>query len=89
LKSPFLWPAIVCGQHSLEVFCLGVFLAFAGQFVIAESSGGPLLQAAISLLGIILMVATAFLVSWYKGIEGRSPVTRVKSSDADLAGGEA
>ncbi len=89
LKSPFLWPAIVCGQHSLEVFCLGVFLAFAGQFVIAESSGGPLLQAAISLLGIILMVATAYLVSWYKGIEGRSPLARVKSSEADLAGGEA
>jgi hypothetical protein len=89
LKSLLLRPAIVCGQHSLEVFCLGVFLAFAGQFVIAESSGGPLLQAAISLLGIILMVATAYLVSWYKGIEGRSPVARVKSSDADLAGGEA
>ncbi len=89
LKSPLLWPAIACGQHSLEVFCLGVFLAFAGQFVIAESSGGPLLQAAVSLLGIFLMVATAFLVSWYKGIEGRSPVPRVKSSDADLAGGEA
>jgi hypothetical protein len=89
LKSPLLWPAIVCGQHSLEVFCLGVFLAFAGQFVIAESSGGPLLQAAVSLLGIILMVATAYLVSWYKGIEGRSPLARVKSPDADLAGGEA
>jgi hypothetical protein len=89
LKSPILWPAIVCGQHSLEVFCLGVFLAFAGQFVIAESSGGPLLQTAISVLGIILMVATAYLVSWYKGIEGRSPLTRVKSRDADLAGGEA
>jgi hypothetical protein len=89
LKSPILWPAIVCGQHSLEVFCLGVFLAFAGQFVIAESSGGPLLQTAISVLGIILMVATAYLVSWYKGIEGRSPLARVKSRDADLAGGEA
>ena len=89
LKSLILWPAIVCGQHSLEVFCLGVFLAFAGQFVIAESSGGPLLQTAISVIGIILMVATAYLVSWYKGIEGRSPVARVKSPDADLAGGEA
>jgi hypothetical protein len=89
LKSPILWPAIVCGQHSLEVFCLGVFLAFAGQFVIAESSGGPLLQTAISVIGIILMVATAYLVSWYKGIDGRSPVARVKSPDADLAGGEA
>ena len=26
LKSPFLQPAIRCGQHSLEIFCLGVFL---------------------------------------------------------------
>jgi hypothetical protein len=89
LKSPILWPAIVCGQHSLEVFCLGVFLAFAGQFVIAESSGGPLLQTGISVLGITVMIATANLVSWYKAIEGRSPVSRVKSPDADLAGGEA
>jgi hypothetical protein len=89
LKSPILWPAIVCGQHSLEVFCLGVFLAFAGQFVIAESSGGPLLQTGISVLGITVMIATAKLVSWYKAIEGRSPVSRVKSPDADLAGGEA
>jgi hypothetical protein len=89
LKSPILRPAIVCGQHSLEIFCLGVFLAFAGQFVIAETSGGPLTQTAISLLGIIIMIATANLVSWYKGIEGRSPVSRVKSRDADLAGGEA
>jgi hypothetical protein len=89
LKSPILWPAIVCGQHSLEIFCLGVFLAFAGQFVIAESSGGPLLQTGISALGILAMIATANLVSWYKGIEGRSPVARVKSRDADLAGGEA
>jgi hypothetical protein len=89
LKSPMLQPAIVCGQHSLEIFCLGVFLAFAGQFVIAESSGGPVLQTAISLLGIILMVATAYLVSWYKAIEGRSSPSRVKSPDADLAGGEA
>jgi hypothetical protein len=89
LKSPILWPAIVCGQHSLEVFCLGVFLAFAGQFIIAESSGGPLLQTGISVLGIILMIATANLVSWYKAIEGRSPASRVKSPDADLAGGEA
>jgi hypothetical protein len=89
LKSPVLRPAIVCGQHSLEIFCLGVFLAFAGQFVIAESSGGPVLQTAISLFGIILMVATAYLVSWYKSIEARSSPSRVKSRDADLAGGEA
>ncbi len=89
LASPLLQPAIRCGQHSLEIFCLGVFLAFAGQFIISEYSGGPLLQIAISLAGIIIMVATANLISWYKVIEGRSPTARVKQPDADLAGGEA
>ncbi len=89
LKSPILQPAIVCGQHSLEIFCLGVFLAFAGQFIISEWSGGPLMQIAISFAGILIMIATANLISWYKGIEGRSPTSRVKPPDADLAGGEA
>jgi hypothetical protein len=89
LRSPVLQPAIRCGQHSLEIFCLGVFLAFAGQFVISEYSGGPLIQVAISLIGIMIMVATANLISWYKVVEGRSPSSRVKTPDADLAGGEA
>jgi hypothetical protein len=89
LKSPILQPAIRCGQHSLEIFCLGVFLAFAGQFVIGQYSGGPLVQVAISLIGIMIMIAVAYLISWYKAIEGRSPSSRVKPPDADLAGGEA
>ena len=89
LKWPILQPAIRCGQHSLEIFCLGVFLAFAGQFVISEYSGGPLIQIAISLTGIVIMIGTANLISWYKVIEGRSPTSRVRQPDADLAGGEA
>jgi hypothetical protein len=90
LHAAILQPAIRCGQHSLEIFCLGVFLAFAGQFVIGEYSGGPLVQVAISLIGILIMIATANLISWYKVIEGRSPSSsRVRAPDADLAGGEA
>jgi hypothetical protein len=34
-----------------------------------------------------LMVAVAWLLSWYKNIEGRNPGTR--PPNADLAGGEA
>ncbi len=89
LQSPWFRPAIRCGQHSLEIFCLGVFLAFAGQFVISEWSGGPLVQFLISLCGILIMVATANLISWYKDMEGRGPTTRSKPPDADLAGGDA
>jgi hypothetical protein len=89
LKWPILQPAILCGQHSLEIFCLGVFLAFAGQFIISEWSGGPFIQTVISLLGIAIMIATASLLTWYKRMEGRSSPARVKTPDADLAGGEA
>jgi hypothetical protein len=87
LKWPILQPAIRCGQHSLEIFCLGVFLAFAGQFIISEWSGGPLVQTAISITGILIMIATANLISWYKAMEGRTHQQRAKPSPSTLAGG--
>ena len=88
LRSRILQPAILCGQHSLEIFCLGVFLAFAAQFIIAESSGGALVQTALSVLGILIMIATAAMTSWYKAME-RGPTSRAKPRNADLAGGGA
>jgi len=87
LKWPILQPAIRCGQHSLEIFCLGVFLAFAGQFVISQWSGGPLVQTVISILGILIMIAAATLISWYKAMEGRGQQQRAKASPGKLAGG--
>jgi hypothetical protein len=89
LNSWALYPAIICGQHSLEIFCLGVFLAFAGHFAMVEISGAVWMQVLISLLGILIMIAAAAMITWYKMIEGRSPSTRPKQPDADLAGGEA
>jgi len=89
LNSWILYPAILCGQHSLEIFCLGVFLAFAGHFALVEISGAFWMQVVISIFGIVAMIATAGLIRWYKELEGRSPGSRSKPPDADLAGGEA
>jgi hypothetical protein len=89
LKSWAFWPLIVCGQHSLEIFCLGVFLSFAGHFAMVEISGALWVQILVSLLGILIMIAAAALIAWYKAVEGRSPGSRPKQRDADLAGGEA
>jgi hypothetical protein len=89
LSSWALYPAILCGQHSLEIFCLGVFLAFAGHFALIEISGAFWMQVVISALGIVAMIATAALITWYKNLEGRSPGSRTRPPDADLAGGEA
>jgi hypothetical protein len=90
LHSIWLRPAILCGQHSLEIFCLGVFLSFAGHFAMVEINEGIGMQVAVSLLGIVTMVATAALISWYKRVEGRSPGSRPGPPGATtLSGGGA
>jgi hypothetical protein len=90
LHSIWLRPAILCGQHSLEIFCLGVFLSFAGHFAMVEINEGVAMQVAVSLLGIVAMVATAALISWYKRVEGRSPGPRPGPPGATtLSGGGA
>jgi hypothetical protein len=88
LQSPWLRPAILCGQHSLEIFCLGVFLAFAAHFVMVELIGGTAMQVFISICGICIMVGTAWVISWYKRMEVRGSGTPKRPPDADLAGGE-
>jgi hypothetical protein len=88
LQWPIFQPAILSGQHSLEVFCLGVFLSFAGHFVFTEVSNSIPVQILVCLVGILLMISAAALLRWYKRLErgsGRaSPAVR-----AGLAGGEA
>ncbi len=88
LKSPWLWPLILCGQHSLEIFCVGVFLAFVGYFVLTELSAGLALHFVAAFVGILIMTAVAWLNSWYK----RSDVafrafTRAHGGNADIVGG--
>lgn len=89
LKSRWLRPLVLCGQHSLEIFCLGVFLAFAGHFVLAEVAGGAWMHFAVSVTGIVVMSAAAWVFSWYKRVADKSG-SRAKIADenADLAGGE-
>ncbi|MDP3690219.1 OpgC family protein [Bradyrhizobium sp.] len=89
LKSRWLRPLILCGQHSLEIFCLGVFLAFAGHFVLAEfSGGGPVLQLVVSLAGILIMSGMAWMLSWYKHSADKSaPRKKSAVGNADMAGG--
>jgi hypothetical protein len=89
LKSELLRPLVLCGQHSLEIFCLGVFLAFAGHFFLVEVSDRLIAQVLVSALGIAVMIAAAWLLAWYKRAEGRASGSGPKQPDADLAGGEA
>jgi hypothetical protein len=88
LKSPWLRPLILCGQHSLEIFCLGVFLAFAGHFVLTEISGGAGLHFLISVAGIVIMSGMAWVISWYKHSADKNASRKTGAvGNADMAGG--
>jgi len=66
---PLTWrvlrPLILCGQHSLEVFCLGVTLAFAGQVAAVEAPGSAIIRVVVAVAGIAVMVGVSTLLSWY------------------------
>jgi hypothetical protein len=66
LTSLWLRPMILCGQHSLEIFALGVFLAFSGYFVLMETNAGLAVHILVGLLGIVIMSSVAWLLTWYK-----------------------
>ncbi|MDO8533292.1 MAG: OpgC domain-containing protein [Xanthobacteraceae bacterium] len=72
LRSLWAQPLIMCGRHSLEVFCLGVFLSFTAHFMLVEVSGRVAMQVFVSLSGILIMVALAGLMSWYKNLDRRA-----------------
>jgi hypothetical protein len=59
-------PVIVCGQQSLAVFCVGVFLSFVGHFELMMSSGSLFAQIFVSVTGIALMTIVAYYISWSK-----------------------
>jgi hypothetical protein len=66
LEWRVLDPLIVCGQQSLAVFCVGVFLSFVGHFELMMSSGSLFAQIFVSVTGIAIMTVVAYYISWSK-----------------------
>jgi hypothetical protein len=73
IRSRWAVPFVLCGQHSLPVFCVGVFLSFLGRLTMEEASGWWV-QAAVNIVGPILLVAVGTLAAWYRE-KGRMAVT--------------
>jgi hypothetical protein len=62
--TPLLRGAVRCGENSLEIYCLGVLLAFGGEVLLARVTSGIAMQIAVSTGGIILMIAAANFLTW-------------------------
>ncbi|WFU72028.1 OpgC domain-containing protein [Bradyrhizobium sp. CB2312] len=85
LHAPGLRPVILCGQHSLPIFCLGVFLSFSAHWILTQYTKGVWEQLAVSVVGIVIMIGAA----WLLDRAGRVPnlfvkVTEVEEADIDL-----
>jgi hypothetical protein len=62
LRSGWLRPAIMCGRHSLPIFCFGVFLSFAAHWILMQYTRGVWEQLVVSAVGIVIMVAIAWVL---------------------------
>jgi len=62
LTSHWLRPLILCGQHSLPNFCLGVFLSFGVHYLLVQYPGGVWRQIALSIAGVAIMTALAWIL---------------------------
>jgi hypothetical protein len=73
LRSAFARPVILCGRHSLHIFCLGILLSVLGHLFLNEVYPGLAAQALVNFSGIAVMIAAAALMSWYKQIDQEEP----------------
>ena len=82
LRSRAARPLLLCGQQSLEIFCLGILLSALGHFVLSEYDSGVVVQLAVNLAGIVAMCLTAKMIDWYK-TKGREQATHSVSAAYD------
>ena len=80
LRSRGAAPFVLYGQHSLPVFCVGIFLSFLGRLAMEEQPGW-MVQALVNLCGALVLAGVAALSAWYQGKGGaraRVPPQRMK-----------
>ena len=70
---------VLCGQHSLAVFCSGIFLSFLGRLAMEERPDWGA-QAVVNLLGATALVGVGALAAWYRN-KGRVASTVLPAAE--------
>ncbi|WMT77912.1 OpgC domain-containing protein [Bradyrhizobium sp. Ash2021] len=68
LRSNLLRPLVLVGQHSLPIFCLGVFLSFAAHWFLVQIEGDIAAQIVVSVAGMAAMVGVAWVLDKFKAL---------------------
>ena len=69
LQAAIWRPLVKCGQQSLEVFCVGIYLSFVASLILQTTSDGIFAQLLAGAGGLAIMTAVAYYRSWSKRVE--------------------
>jgi hypothetical protein len=87
MRSAAAYPVLLCGRHSLEIFCLSILLSALGHFLMAEVSAGFAMQVAVNVVGIATMCLTAGLLDWYRAMQRMPMATPVPAGSRPVGEG--
>jgi hypothetical protein len=79
-------PLVLCGRHSLEIFCLSILLSALGHFLMSEINAGVTMQLGVNVVGIAVLCLTAGLLDWYRAVQRMPEATARAISEG--SGGE-
>jgi hypothetical protein len=84
LYSKWLRPLIMCGRHSLAIFCFSVFLSFGAHWILMQYTRGIWEQLAVSAGGILIM----FMAAWLLDRAAKLPDLFVATAEFEAAKAE-
>jgi hypothetical protein len=82
---PALQPLMKCGEEWLPVFCAGVFLSFAGHFILITGPDSLVMQVLVSIAGMAAMTGVAYYVSWSRRQDQKPAPARMPDEAVTLA----
>lgn len=71
-KSRIAWLVVLCGQSSLQVFCLSILLSVMGNVAFSVFGDAAGMQAAVNGVGVLLLLGYGLLLAWFNA-GGRLP----------------
>ena len=66
ITSRLGWLVVLCGQNSLQVFCLSILLAVLANFVLNLAGYGLIMQCVVNVAGLLIMMGAGVGLAWFK-----------------------
>jgi hypothetical protein len=87
-RSRWAAPVVCCGQNSLDIFCLGIFLSYFAHLALVETEHSLAAQFSVNVVGISVMFAAAQFLNWSKARPRIQAVAATSASEKAPQGGE-